>query len=336
MKDVDPNGFVERRPKSKAVTIGGLPDASGKAPLSLPGPSASSTSLQRRAHVTVPPLTMDQSTDPSVGMAAQPMSRSLPYSNAHLVLNMQPLEFAVFPPEGLAAGNLCLPTRVSPEADLGIMGNGVGDDSSMDCGSAPSLNSRTRGTADPIAVERHARDDVVTIHSSLTSLHEDAPCPDNQEIDQVQQSHSGNAGTTHMALGSPTAVLAPTQPGPPDTINVSTGAADASENPCKPFNCSLSPRILTFVVDSASDEATISSRATGGLDRHFCVLLHLGNTLTDLWSRLDDWCAAPLGHTDTELPRPVQFLNSHARGTSVDTVRRCPQEATRTGCVLEV
>ena len=157
MKDVDPNGFVERRPKWKAVTIGGLPDTSCQAPLSLPGPSVSSTSSQRRAHVTVPPLTMDQSTDLPVGMAAQRTSRSLPYSNAHPgVLNAQVVGFEILQPEGFAAGNLSLPTGVPHDIGRATIDHGVGDEWNMDDVSAPLLNYGVPGTAGSTVADRHA------------------------------------------------------------------------------------------------------------------------------------------------------------------------------------
>jgi len=85
-------------------TIAVLWDAAGQASPSLPDPPAPSGSSQRHAHVTAPPLTMDQSTDMSVRVDAQPVSQSLHYSNAHLVLNTELLEFDIFQPEGFAGG----------------------------------------------------------------------------------------------------------------------------------------------------------------------------------------------------------------------------------------
>ena len=87
MKDVDPDGFVERQPNLRPASLAGLPDAAGKVPPPLSGPFTPSTSPQRHAHVTAPPLTMDPFTDMSVGMAAQ-----------------------LVPPEGFMAGNPSLPT----------------------------------------------------------------------------------------------------------------------------------------------------------------------------------------------------------------------------------
>jgi len=210
-----------------------FPDAAGQAPLPLPDPSASSTSPQRYTHVTAPPLTMDQSTDTSVGMAAQTVSHSLHYLNAHPVLNVQPLVFELFQPEGFAGGDLPLPTGVPHDIGRWGMGNGAGEDWNIVSRSAPLLNSGIPGTTGPIAIDRDAQDDVVTIHSLLTALHKDVLHFDDQGIDQVQQSQSSNAGTTHMASGSSTAVLAPTQPGA-DTNNVLVGAPDTSPIPCEP------------------------------------------------------------------------------------------------------
>jgi len=56
MKDVDPNGFVERRPRWKQVTIAGLLDGGG---LHLQDPSAPPTSSQHSSRVMAHPLTGD-------------------------------------------------------------------------------------------------------------------------------------------------------------------------------------------------------------------------------------------------------------------------------------
>ena len=161
------------------------------------------------------------------------MLQSLPYSNAHIVLNGQLLGLDIFQPEGFMTWIPSLPTGVPHDVRRRGMHNGVGEDWNMDGGSSPLLNSGTPGTAGPTAADRHARDNVVTIHSSLTALHEDAPHFDDLGIDQVQQSQSGNAGTTRMASGSSTAVLVPAQPGV-DTNNVSVGAPDTWPFPCEP------------------------------------------------------------------------------------------------------
>ena len=117
--------------------------------LPLPGPSAVSTSPQHHAHVTAPPLTMGQSMDPSVGMAAETVSQSLPYSNAHPVSNAQLVGFDIFP-ERFAGGN---PTRVPPDVDRVGMGEGIGEDWNIDYGSAPLLNSGVPGTAGSILAD---------------------------------------------------------------------------------------------------------------------------------------------------------------------------------------
>ena len=226
MKDVDPNGFVERRPRWKPVTIVVLPDA-GQAPLPLSGPSTPSTSPQHSAHVMAPPRMMGLSMDTSVGMAAQTVLQSLPYSNTHPVLNAQPPGFEIFQPEGFAAGNSSFPTRVPQEAGPGRGGivDGVGEDWNINGDSAPLLNSRVSGTARSSVVDRHARDDVVATHSSLMAFQEGAPRFDDQGNNQVQHSQSDNAGTTRMALGISTAVMVPTRSGP-QTNNASVGAPE--------------------------------------------------------------------------------------------------------------
>ena len=119
MKDVDPNGFVERQPKWKPVTI---PDAAGQAPL--PIPSASSTSSQHHAHVTAPLPVTEQSTDMPHRMEAQQVLQSLHYSNAHPVSNAQPL--GLFQSEWFAVGNLSLPTCVLHGVGRGDIDNVMG------------------------------------------------------------------------------------------------------------------------------------------------------------------------------------------------------------------
>ena len=341
MKDVDPNGFVERRPKWKPASgsIAVLPDAAGQASLPLPGSSAPSTSPQRNAHVTAPPQMMGQFTDTPVPVRveAQPVLQSLPnYLNALIGLNGQLLGLDISQPEGFMTGILSFPTGVPRDVGRGSLENGAGEDWNMVGGSAPLLNSGIPGIAGPVAIDRHAGDDVVTIHSSPTALHEDAPHFNDRGIDQVQHSQSGSAYTARMASGSPAATLVPTQPGA-DKNNVSVGVPDTSPSPCELSCRSLQLHILTFIV-SVTGEATGSSRAVGGPDRHFweSALLHLRNTLEDLWDRLDDWIAAPREHTNVEPSRPDQFPNSHTRGTSIDIFHHGPHKATRTRCVLEV
>ena len=230
MKDVDPNGFMERRPKWKPGTIAGLPDASGQAPPPLPDPSASYNSSQRQVHV------MDQSIDKPLRMEAQPVSRSLPYSNTHPVLDAQLLGINMFQPEGFTAGKPSLSTDVPHDVGRGAMGNGVGEDWNMDDSSAQLLNSGVPRTAGSIVTDTHGRDEIVTTHSSLTALQEFSPHSDYRGDAQAQhpQSESGNIGMTSIVSGNSTVVMVPNQSGP-NTNQVSVGAPDASENPCKPL-----------------------------------------------------------------------------------------------------
>ena len=235
MKDVDPNGFVERRPKWKPGIITGPSDAAGQAPLSLPGPSAPSTSSQHHAHVTAPPLIMDQPTDTSMGTAAQTVSHSLHYSNAYPgVLNAQ---VEIFQPEGFAAGILALPTGVPHDVGRAATGDGVGA-WNMDDGSAPLLNSGVSGTPGSIVANIHIQDDVVAFHSSLREFQGDAPHVEDRGDNQDQHSQSDNAGATRMASGSSPTVLVLTQPGP-DKNNVSVEVPDTRLVPCE-----LSLRLL--------------------------------------------------------------------------------------------
>jgi len=107
MKEVDPNGFKERRPRWKPETIAGLSDAADQALLPLKVPPAASTSSQHSSRVMAHPITVDQSTDTHVEMEAHPMRQSLDYLNGHRALNSQPLGFELFPGAGYMAGFIC-------------------------------------------------------------------------------------------------------------------------------------------------------------------------------------------------------------------------------------
>ena len=325
MKDVDPSGFVERRPKWKPVTIVGLPDAAGQAPL--PVPSASSTSPQHHAHVAAP---LPVSIDMPHRIEAQPVSQSLHYSNAHPVSNAPPP--GLFQSEWFTVGNLSLLTCVPHDVGRGGIDDVVREDWNMDSNSAPLLNYGVPGTAGSIVADRHVQDEAVTNQSaSLNALQEDAPRFDDRGDVQAPNPQSGTTGTC-MASETLTVVLVPTQSSP----QTNTASPDASRGTRELLGYSFRLRVLTCVVDSATDGTTRSSSG-GGPDPHLweTISLKLKNTLKDLWSQLDDWCAAPLGHTDTEPPRPDQFPNSQARGTSIDTFPHGPRQATQTRCVFK-
>ena len=83
-------------------------------------------------------------------------------------------------------GNLSLPTRVPHDVGRGVIRDGLFEDRNMDSISEPLLNPGVPGTAGSIVVDRHARDDVVTIHSFLTAFQQDAPRFDDRGDDQVQ------------------------------------------------------------------------------------------------------------------------------------------------------
>jgi len=225
MKDVYPNGFKERRPRWKPETIARLSDAADQALLPLKVPPAASTSSQHASRVMAPPIIVDQSTDTRVEMEAHPVPQSLDYSNGHQKLNAQPLGFEIFPGAGSMAGDSSLSSGVYDIGEGGL-GNGVGEDWGIDGDSSPLLNPEAQGISGSVAIDRHARNQDVKIHSLLTVFQADAPRCDIRGDDQVQHS-SGTTGTTRMASGCSTPVLVPTQ-SDPETDTVSMGESEAS------------------------------------------------------------------------------------------------------------
>ena len=172
--------------------------------------------------------------------------------------------------------------------------------------------------------------------ASLTPLQEDAPRHDDQGDAQAPNPQSGTPGMACMASGSSAVIFAPTQSGA-QTNTASVGTPDTSRRTRELLGHSSRLLVLMCVIDSATDGTTGSSSG-GGPDQHLweTISLKLKNTLKDLWNRLDDWCAAPLGHTDTEPPRPLdQFPNSQTRGTSIDTFPHGLHKATQTMCVFK-
>ena len=238
MKDVDPNGFAERRPRWKQVTIAGLLHCGD---VHLQGSSAPSTPSQHHSRVMAHPLAVDHSTDTHLEMEAHPVPQSLDYSNGHRALNVQPLEFELFPGTGFTGGDSTLPTG-GQDIGSGGLDDGIGAewqdigsgdldvgiraDWHMDNESAPLLNSEAPRTTGSIAVGNHTRDAVETNPSLLPGFQVDAPCCDNRGDDQVQPS-SRITGTTRMASGCSTPVLVPTQ-SEPETDTVSMGESEAS------------------------------------------------------------------------------------------------------------
>jgi len=130
------------------------------------------------------------------------------------------------------AGDSSLSTSMYDIGEGGL-GNGVGEDWGIDSNPSLLLNPEAQGIAGSVPVDRHARDQVVTIHSLLTAFQADAPRCDNPGDDQVQRS-SRITGTTGMASRSPTPVLVPTQ-SDPETDTVSIGESDTSAESCESF-----------------------------------------------------------------------------------------------------
>ena len=161
---------------------------------------------------------------------AQPVSRSLHYSNAHPVLNAPPP--GLFQSEWFTVGNLSLLTCVPHDVGRGDIDDAVGEDWNMDNNSAPLLNYGVPGTAGSIIADRHVRDEVVTNQlASLTALQEDAPRFDDRGDAQAPNLRSGTTGTC-MASETSTVVLVPTQ-SRTQTNTASGGAPDTSRHTCE-------------------------------------------------------------------------------------------------------
>jgi len=231
MKDVDPNGFKERRPRWKPETIAGLSDAADQALLALKVPPAVSISSQHSSRAMVHPITVDPSTDSHAEMVAHPVPQSVDYSVGHPALDAQPLGFEIFPGT-FTGGDLILPTVGHGIGRWGL-DVGLGEDCHMDSDSAPLLNPEPPGSMGSFAVDRHTRDDAVANHSSLIPFQQDAPHFDDLEDDQVQPS-SGITGTAPMPSGGSTSVLVSMQNGPA-TDTVSMGASESTADSGESF-----------------------------------------------------------------------------------------------------
>src|SRR5882724_1112929 len=223
MKDVDPNGFKQRRPRWKPETIAGLSDAADQALLPLKVPPAASISSQHSSRAVVHPITVDQSTDMHLEMEAHPVPQSLDYSVGHPALDAHPLGFEIFPGT-FTGGDLILPTGGHGIGRWGL-DVGLGEDCRMDSDSAPLLNPEPPGSMGSVAVDRHTRDDTVN-RLSLMAFHQDAPHFDDLEDDQVQPS-SGITGSTPMPSGGSTSVLVSMRTSPA-TDTVSMEASDST------------------------------------------------------------------------------------------------------------
>ena len=82
-------------------------------------------------------------------MAAQTVSQSLPYSNAHPVSNVQLVGFDIFQ-KGSQGGIRHAFRLMSIRVD---MGEGIGEDWNIDYGSAQLMNSGVPGTAGSILAD---------------------------------------------------------------------------------------------------------------------------------------------------------------------------------------